>query len=115
DDQVAKDIRNMMAKNAPARLFSFFPVWGAGRFLYDLINATANRELIGTAELYLDRELRIRHVFTKAQLAPDAIDKHIDQLKRKRTGERQPAPVQASTLPSPNGADVPIPSATITS
>jgi O-acetyl-ADP-ribose deacetylase (regulator of RNase III)/NAD-dependent SIR2 family protein deacetylase len=105
-EQVASDIRNMMKENAPTRLFRFFPVWRAGRFLYDLINATANRELIGTAERYLDRELRIRHAFTKAQLPPDAIDKHIEQLRRKRTTTRQPPPVQVAKVRDANGVEV---------
>jgi O-acetyl-ADP-ribose deacetylase (regulator of RNase III) len=65
-------------------LFQYFPIWGAGNFLFDLIQATEARALIGTAELYLDHEMRIRHVYTGAKLSEETIRKHIANLKSKQ-------------------------------
>jgi len=84
--EVSGDIMRMIEwTNPKERLFCFFPVWGAGNFLYDLIKATGNKALKGSADLYLDREMRLRQVFKDVGLADDAIKKHLSRLELKRT------------------------------
>jgi O-acetyl-ADP-ribose deacetylase (regulator of RNase III)/NAD-dependent SIR2 family protein deacetylase len=101
-------IRMIQDTQSKGRLFYFFPVWGAANFMYDLLKATKNRELIGTAERYLDREMRLRHVFTRAGLSEHAINKHLSTLELKRThlisagGERRP-PEEACRARSKQG------------
>lgn len=68
-------------KNPSNALFCFFPVWSAGVFLSDLINATHDEDLIRESEFYLDHEMRLRTVFARANLSEEAIAKHIAKLK----------------------------------
>jgi hypothetical protein len=56
-ERIGRDVARMIARTPNA---AFFPVWGGGNFMYDLIQATDNRLLAGTANRYLDREMRIR-------------------------------------------------------
>jgi len=84
--EISRDIKRMIERaNSINPLFCFFPVWGAGNFMLDLIKDTENKSLIGAAELYLDRKMRLRHLFRKANLSEEAINKHISSLDRKRT------------------------------
>ena len=84
--EISRDIKRMIERaNSANPLFCFFPVWGAGNFMLDLIKATQNRALNGTAELYLDRKMRLRDLFRRADLSEEAINKHISSLDRKRT------------------------------
>lgn len=81
--EVGRDIVKMIErKNPQNELFCFFPVWGAGAFLFDLIKATHENTLIREAELYLDHEMRLRNVFTGAGLSEAAITEHISNLKK---------------------------------
>ncbi|MFN7931003.1 MAG: macro domain-containing protein [Blastocatellia bacterium] len=82
---VSQDICSMIERNSAGRLFRFFPVWGTGNFFYKLIKSTQNKEIKGAVSLYLDREMRLRHVFDKAGLPKDAINAHLTQLEQKRT------------------------------
>jgi O-acetyl-ADP-ribose deacetylase (regulator of RNase III)/NAD-dependent SIR2 family protein deacetylase len=57
------------------------PVFGGGQFLMDIIEQSGRRGLIGQAEPYLDREMRIRRVFGKAKLSSARVDEHLRKLK----------------------------------
>jgi O-acetyl-ADP-ribose deacetylase (regulator of RNase III) len=78
--------------------FCFFPIWGTGAFMFDLIKATENKLLIGTAELYLDHVMRLRTVFTRAGLSDAAVDKHIASLEEQRG---KISPKDAARAPAP--------------
>jgi O-acetyl-ADP-ribose deacetylase (regulator of RNase III)/NAD-dependent SIR2 family protein deacetylase len=83
--EVGRDIRDMIKRGSKRNeLFSFFPVWGAGNFLLDLVRATGDKEMNGIGERFLDHEMRLRHVFTAAGLSPPAIERHITSLKKGR-------------------------------
>ena len=78
---VGPKIRKMMSRMATSRVqFAFFPVFGSGQFLMDLIEQSGDRALIGSAEPLLDHELRLRRVFSRATLSPSRIDEHIRRL-----------------------------------
>lgn len=80
--EVGQGIVEMMKRTSKRdEPFCFFPVWGAGNFMSTLIAATQDRELKGTAELFLDREMRLRTVFKRAELTEEAISTHIDNLR----------------------------------
>ncbi|MBC7778173.1 MAG: macro domain-containing protein [Phycisphaerae bacterium] len=79
--------------------FNFFPIWGAGEFIFDLIQKVGgkNNALVGTANLYLDHEMRLRYVLSTEGLVSDAIIKHIESLrfqkKRYESGRKVAAKV----------------------
>jgi O-acetyl-ADP-ribose deacetylase (regulator of RNase III)/NAD-dependent SIR2 family protein deacetylase len=80
--EIGEGIAEMMERASKRdEPFCFFPVWGSGNFMSTLITATKNRELNGTAERFLDREMRLRTVFKRAKLKEAAITKHIDALR----------------------------------
>jgi O-acetyl-ADP-ribose deacetylase (regulator of RNase III) len=84
-------IRQMIetgAKDNP--YFCFFPVWGSGGMLLDLINRTGDNELIEEAEPYLDIELRLRKTFSK--LDKGALEKHLQSLRSQRRNTLVPLP-----------------------
>jgi O-acetyl-ADP-ribose deacetylase (regulator of RNase III) len=84
---VGVEIRKMMSRMANSRVqFAFFPVFGSGQFLMDLIELSGSRNLIGQAEPFMDHEMRLRRVFGRAQLAPERVDEHIRNLKRPNPG-----------------------------
>ena len=96
---IGPDIAEMMERASQRNeRFCFFPIWGTGAFMFDLIRATENKLLIGTAELYLDHVMRLRTVFTRAGLSDAAVDKHIASLREQqqkispKTSARAPAP-----------------------
>ena len=85
--QVGPEIKEMMTRMANSRVrFAFFPVFGSGQFLMDLIEMSGSRALIGQAEPFLDHEMRLRRVFSRAQLSPERVDEHIRDLKRPKPG-----------------------------
>ena len=85
--EVGPEIKKMMTRMATSRVqFAFFPVFGSGQFLIDLIELSANRRLIGRAEPFLDHEMRLRRVFAGAKLSPQRVDEHIRNLKRPKPG-----------------------------
>src|SRR5688500_13225154 len=65
-------------------LFCFFPIWGAGKFMFDQIEATNNKEVISKASRYLDHEMRLRYIYSNAGLNEDAIKKHLRNLRQQR-------------------------------
>ncbi|MEP6667930.1 MAG: macro domain-containing protein [Chthoniobacter sp.] len=66
-------------------LFCFFPVWGAGAFMRDLIEYfRSDRDLFATAARYLDHELRLQRVFSEAGYPNDAVEKHLRSLREQR-------------------------------
>ena len=82
---VSKEVVEMMVRaSSKDRPCAFFPVWGAGNFLFSLIKGSANRSLIGTAARYLDHDMRLRHVFARAGLLPDAVTAHLKALDAQR-------------------------------
>lgn len=84
---VGPEIKKMMTRLATSRVqFAFFPVFGSGQFLIDLIELSGARSLVGQAEPFLDHEMRLRRVFSRAQLLPDRVDEHIRNLKRPKPG-----------------------------
>lgn len=66
------------------KLFCFFPVWGAGKFMFDLIETTTDKEAISKASRYLDHEMRLRYIYSNAGLNEDAIKKHLKNLRQQR-------------------------------
>lgn len=79
------DIRKMMnrlrQKGIPA---AFFPLWGTGSFLNNLIQTNGDHDLIGTSQLYLDHEMRLRSRFKQAGLSDDAVSRHLKALEEQR-------------------------------
>jgi O-acetyl-ADP-ribose deacetylase (regulator of RNase III) len=83
---VSRDVKEMLERTHRLNgLFCFFPVWGAGNFMFDLVKATGNKALNGEAEIYLDRKMRLRHMFASAGYSEKAIKKHLDSLEGKRS------------------------------
>jgi O-acetyl-ADP-ribose deacetylase (regulator of RNase III) len=90
---VSEEVVELMARADTAdRPCAFFPVQGAGSFLFRLINAAKDSALEGAAELYLDHEMRLRHVFEKTGLSSTAIDEHISALAKQRQNILAQAP-----------------------
>jgi hypothetical protein len=68
---VSEETVEMMNRaNTTDRTCAFFPIWGSGSFLFSLISASGDKSLVGTAERFLDHEMRLRHVFGRAGLDP---------------------------------------------
>ena len=86
---ISRDIVDMM-KRSSNDMFAFFPVWGAGSFMLDVITATDRVGLTGTAARYLDHEMRLRHTFTGAGITQATVDKHLESLRTQRA--RLPGP-----------------------
>jgi O-acetyl-ADP-ribose deacetylase (regulator of RNase III) len=86
NDAVGRDIIQLMERMSPRnQMFAFFPVWGAGKFLLDLIRRSEDPRLIARAQSHMDHEMRLRQVFAAAGLKPDAIEKHLERLRRQRS------------------------------
>jgi O-acetyl-ADP-ribose deacetylase (regulator of RNase III) len=82
---VFRDIKDLIKRNGSKNeLFCFFPIWGTGNFIFDLIESIDDSELKAMAELYLDHQMRLRHVFTRAGLPESAIIKHISSLDKRK-------------------------------
>jgi hypothetical protein len=105
---VSSDIKRMIERvQNKEGLFYFFPIWGAADFMYRLVAATRNRQLIGTAQRYLDRDMRLRAAFSRSGLSKETIDKHLKTLTGKRThrtteSERQVPEQACSAVDSVN-------------
>jgi len=85
--EIGPEIRKLMARMATSRVqCAFFPVFGSGQFLFDVIELSRDRALIGQAEPFLDHEMRLRRVFGTAKLSPQRVEEHIRNLKRARPG-----------------------------
>ena len=61
--------------------FAFFPIWGCGSFLWDLVRRILPEAVLGTTERYLDHELRIREVFRRNGLSESARERHVQALR----------------------------------
>jgi O-acetyl-ADP-ribose deacetylase (regulator of RNase III) len=82
---VSDEVQEMMQRaDTRRRPCAFFPIWGAGSFLFRVAETSSDRRLIGSAELYLDHEMRLRNVFKKAGLSDDAINRHLSKLSDQR-------------------------------
>ena len=85
DGAVSKDIVETIRRlNTSLGASAFFPVWGAGRFLFSLMAASKDSDLLSAGELYLDHEMRLRNVFTKAGLSGSGVKKHLAALKEQQ-------------------------------
>lgn len=87
--QVNREIVAMMERTRLKNSnFYFFPVWGAGNFLFSLINAAKDlpggKELFAESALYLDHDMRLRHVFQSKGLSEKTISDHIWKLREQR-------------------------------
>jgi O-acetyl-ADP-ribose deacetylase len=92
---VNRKIVEIMARaNREKITCAFFPLWGSGSFLYDLIREFSDLSLLKTSELYLDHQTRLRATFTKQGLTAEAIRDHLDNLQqqRKALAARAPTP-----------------------
>ena len=99
---VSEEIVELMARaDTVDRPCSFFPVQGAGSFLFRLIKAAKDSALEGAAELYLDHEMRLRHVFEKTGLSSTAIDEHISALAKQRQNILAQSPQRSQAAPEP--------------
>src|SRR5439155_637028 len=83
ETELSQDVVEMIG-DSTNELFCFFPVWGASRFMYDLVQATPDKEVRGTAARHLDHEMRLRHVFTSAGLSDESVTKHLASLREQR-------------------------------
>jgi len=84
---IGRDIVMMMDRlGRKVGLAGFFPVWSATDFLFDLIQkiGSSDRLVAASAELYLDHEMRVTHLLSRAGLPEDAIRKHIEVLRNSR-------------------------------
>lgn len=64
--------------------FAFFPVWGGGNHLFDVVTEIRSRRLWGGLERYLDHEMRLRSVFRKAGLSQEGVEAHLNKLREQR-------------------------------
>jgi O-acetyl-ADP-ribose deacetylase (regulator of RNase III) len=71
------------------RDFSFFPMWGSGQFLFELIEGLKDEGLAGQARHYLDHKMRLRVVLARGGLNPDAIDVRLRRLDERVRQERE--------------------------
>jgi O-acetyl-ADP-ribose deacetylase (regulator of RNase III)/NAD-dependent SIR2 family protein deacetylase len=69
------------------RDFSFFPLWGGGQFLFELIERLDD-DLAGEARHYLDHKMRLRLVLGKGGLDSNAIDARLRTLDERAQQER---------------------------
>jgi O-acetyl-ADP-ribose deacetylase (regulator of RNase III) len=107
--EINEDIVNVIG-DSRNQLFSFFPIWGAGEFLLDLVRATERRDLVAAATQRLDHEMRLRHIFRSAGLSEDAVEQHLASLRKKRKpveragrGASGPAPDQVASFTARDG------------
>jgi O-acetyl-ADP-ribose deacetylase (regulator of RNase III)/NAD-dependent SIR2 family protein deacetylase len=80
---ISRNVVELMER-ATNELFAFFPVWGAGSFMFDVIATTDRRGIIGVATRYLDHEIRLRHIFKGAGLSDSTVDRHLSSLSEQR-------------------------------
>jgi O-acetyl-ADP-ribose deacetylase (regulator of RNase III) len=96
---VHRGIRDLLGRSQND-LWAFFPVWGAGGFLDELVAATAKPELIARARSRLDHEMRLRRIFRGAAgLSEQTVLNHLQSLRDSRRSfderrAREPAPVR---------------------
>jgi hypothetical protein len=65
-------------------LAASFLLWGTVNFFNNLIQMTGDQELMGTSQIYLDNETRLRSRFAQAGLSNDVISRHLRVLQKQR-------------------------------
>lgn len=79
---IGKEVIKLMTRLSNSeRQFGFFPMWGSGRFFWDLIKISKDERLVHLSEPYLDHEIRVSDVFRRAGLSDNASAEHLKQLK----------------------------------
>lgn len=89
-------------------LCGFFPVWGAGEFLHQVIEASCSREVAAKAELHLSHPMRLSRVLQKAGLTKEGSERHLRALadasnKLLNVGAVPPAAELVCSLRHPTG------------
>jgi O-acetyl-ADP-ribose deacetylase (regulator of RNase III)/NAD-dependent SIR2 family protein deacetylase len=101
DGNVSRNIVESAERAEKAeRDFSFFPLWGSGQFLYELIERLDD-DLAGEARHYLDHKMRLRVVLGKGGLNSGAIDARLRRLDERAQQERDQG---GHTSPRPDHA-----------
>lgn len=77
--ELLSDVHDEFGDRRPC---SFFPVWGTGNFLLSLINTCEDAELMQSARLLLDHDMRLHAIFRAQRLNPEVIEKHIENLEK---------------------------------
>ena len=78
---IGTDVIRLMKRRAKDQpIFAFFPIWGCGSFLWNLMHLILDEPSLLEAEQYLDHELRIGEVFRRRGLSDVAIQRHIKAL-----------------------------------
>jgi O-acetyl-ADP-ribose deacetylase (regulator of RNase III) len=72
---------DMHDKGGDRRPCSFFPIWGSGNLLLELINSSGNVDLSRSAQLLLDHNMRLHATFRAQKLNPEVIEAHIQRLE----------------------------------
>jgi len=78
--QVVELLADMNSEYGDRRPCSFFPVWGSGNLLLELIQVSDDMQLHQEAQLLLDHPMRLHATFREQKLDPKIIDEHIDKL-----------------------------------
>lgn len=65
-------------------MITFFPVWDASEFIFNLIKASNNKFLARTSELYLDHDMRVKNILVKSGVSAPGIKKHLQNLKDRK-------------------------------
>ena len=100
---------DMHDKYLDRRPCSFFPVWGSGNLLLQLIEVQGNGDLKQAAQPWLDHEMRLQTTFQEQGLHHEVIEKHIRNLRsaQRKIGQDPGAPArpvrQASRATSRRG------------
>ena len=79
------------------REFNFFPVWGSGQLLFDLIESLGDRRLLGDARRFLDHRMRLRDVLARGGLNEAAIDARLARLSERERQVRESGIAESST------------------
>jgi O-acetyl-ADP-ribose deacetylase (regulator of RNase III) len=78
---VSRDIIELLSRhNSEDRQAAFFPVYGAGDFLFRLIDSLDNKALSGRARRYLDHSMRLRDLFERRGLDSSAAEVRLSKL-----------------------------------
>ncbi|MBN1563523.1 MAG: macro domain-containing protein [Anaerolineae bacterium] len=87
---VSPDLISLFQDYGFSKYLRFFPVWGTGNFLFDIISRTQNPLLLNEALSYLDQNMRVRYTLVQEGFSDDDIDKHIKTLNDNRAKFRLP-------------------------
>ena len=106
--EIATLFRDANAKFGDRRPCAFFPVWGSGNLLLDLIDGSGDGRLGRTARLMLDHRMRVRAILTKEGLGQEAIAVHLRKLDeaQQRVDRRAGAQDEPARLAVVAGSEV---------